>query len=48
MFVNASILLLGAEFGRAIRREEGEEIDAVPVSPEYVAGAPPAAIGAER
>ena len=37
MFVNASILLLGAEFGRAIRHEEGEEIiDDLPVSPEYV------------
>ena len=38
MFVNASILLLGAEFGRAIRRESGEAMaDDVPVSPEYVA-----------
>ncbi len=38
MFVNASILLLGAEFGRAIRREDKDVIpDDVPVSPEYVA-----------
>ncbi len=37
MFVNASILLLGAEFGRAIRRTEGEALpDDMPVSPEYV------------
>jgi membrane protein len=36
MFVNASILLLGAEFGRAIRHEAGEAMaDDVPVSPEY-------------
>ncbi|MBK7127317.1 MAG: YihY/virulence factor BrkB family protein [Dehalococcoidia bacterium] len=36
MFVNASILLLGAEFGRAIRREAGEALaDDIPVSPEY-------------
>jgi len=42
MFVNASILLLGAEFGRAIRREAGEAMaDEVPVSPEYVS-LPPA------
>lgn len=38
MFVNASILLLGAEFGRAIRRTDGESLpDDMPVSPEYVA-----------
>ena len=37
MFVNASILLLGAEFGRAIRRQEGAALpDDMPVSPEYV------------
>ena len=43
MFVNASILLLGAEFGRAIRRESGEAMaDDVPVSPEYVALGTPA------
>ncbi len=37
MFVNASILLLGAEFGRAIRRQEGAAIpDDLPVSPEFV------------
>jgi membrane protein len=42
MFVNASILLLGAEFGRAIRRDEGDEIHDIPVSPEYVASAPSA------
>ncbi len=36
MFVNASILLLGAEFGRAIRHEEGEEmLDDIPMAPEY-------------
>ena len=44
MFVNASILLLGAEFGRAIRREAGQAMaDDVPVSPEYVANVTPAA-----
>ncbi|MEO8540795.1 MAG: YihY/virulence factor BrkB family protein [bacterium] len=38
MFVNATILLLGAEFGRAIRREGHDTIpDDMPVSPEYVA-----------
>ena len=43
MFVNASILLLGAEFGRALRRESGEAIpDDQPVSPEYVALGSPA------
>ena len=43
MFVNASILLLGAEFGRAIRHEEGElMIDDLPVSPEFVGLRPPA------
>ena len=43
MFVNASILLLGAEFGRAIRHEEGEAmIDDMPVSPEFVPLGPPA------
>ena len=37
MFVNASILLLGAEFGRAIRKSEAESLpEDVPVSPEYV------------
>ncbi len=37
MFVNASILLLGAEFGRAIRKPEGVELpEDLPVSPEYV------------
>ncbi len=37
MFVNASILLLGAEFGRAIRKPEGVALpEDVPVSPEYV------------
>jgi membrane protein len=38
MFVNASILLLGAEFGRAIRHEQGEEmLDDVPMAPEFAA-----------
>jgi len=38
MFVNASILLLGAEFGRAVRHEEGEEIlDDLPAAPEFSA-----------
>lgn len=38
MFVNASILLLGAEFGRAIRREEADElVDDVPIAPEFAA-----------
>jgi membrane protein len=38
MFVNASILLLGAEFGRAIRHEQGEEMmDEVPMPPEFAA-----------
>lgn len=37
MFVNASILLLGAEFGRAMRKPEGQPLpEDVPVSPEYV------------
>lgn len=41
MFVNASILLLGAEFGRAIRHEEGElMIDDLPVAPEFAALGP--------
>jgi membrane protein len=41
MFVNASILLLGAEFGRAIRKEAGDALaDDIPVSPEFV-GVPP-------
>lgn len=44
MFVNASILLLGAEFGRAIRHEEGEAMpDDMPVPPEFAALGPPAA-----
>jgi membrane protein len=36
MFVNASILLLGAEFGRAIRREVPvESPEELPVSPDF-------------
>jgi len=42
MFVNASILLLGAEFGRAVRKESGDALaDDIPVSPEYVGAIPP-------
>jgi membrane protein len=46
MFVNASILLLGAEFGRALRREEEGPLPSdVPVSPEFLPlrAEPPAA-----
>lgn len=39
MFVNASILLLGAEFGRAIRHERGEELAEAPIPQEFAAAA---------
>ncbi len=42
MFVNASILLLGAEFGRAIRRPESAGTEDAPAAPEFVGMAAPA------